>query len=34
MTYLNVKLLGIPEDMTEFEDYLKGFDLLYKKTQN
>ena len=28
---VNVKLSGIPEDMTEFEDYLKGFDLLYER---
>jgi hypothetical protein len=28
---VNVKLSGVPEDMIEFEDYLKGFDLLYEK---
>lgn len=28
---VNVKLSGVPEDMTEFEDYLKGFDLLYER---
>lgn len=28
---VNVKLTGVPEDMTEFEDYLKGYDLLYEK---
>ena len=28
---VNVKLSGTPEDMTEFEDYLKGFDLLYER---
>ena len=30
---VNVKLSGVPEDMTEFEDYLKGFDLLYQKNR-